>query len=112
MPQQDADASEVNEALEVLGVSLPAGDEPAEVVEPREESFDLPTADIATQLATILGSVFPVRSIGRDHLDLALFPEAAIQAVTVVRFVTNQPIGGDREKPGVDRLVHERDFSW
>ena len=89
MPQQDADASKVDEALEVLGISLPAGDESAEVVEPSKESFDLPTTDIATQRATILGSLLPVRSIGRDHLDATLFPEAAIQTVTVVRLVTD-----------------------
>jgi hypothetical protein len=36
MPQQDADASELEEAEEVLGVSLVAGDEAAEVLEPGE----------------------------------------------------------------------------
>ena len=31
--------------------------ETAEVVQPRKQSFDLPAAAIATQLATILGDV-------------------------------------------------------
>ncbi len=48
MPQQDAEASEVDEAEEVLGVPLPTRDEPAVVVEPREQSFDQPAALVAT----------------------------------------------------------------
>jgi hypothetical protein len=48
MPQQDAEASEVDEAEEVLRVPLPARDEPAVVLEPREQSLDQPAAPIAT----------------------------------------------------------------
>ena len=48
--QQDANASEVDKAEEVLGVVLPAGDEPTEaLVEPGEQAFDLPTPPVPTE---------------------------------------------------------------
>ena len=37
----------MDEAKEVLDVVFPAGDESAEVVQPREEAFDLPALAVA-----------------------------------------------------------------
>ena len=55
MPQQDADASEVKEAEEVLGMALIPGDQTAVVLEPSEEPFDLPAPAIPPQGTTVLG---------------------------------------------------------
>jgi hypothetical protein len=48
MPKQDADASELDEAEKVGGVSLPAIRDPAIVEQPREQTLDLPAASVAT----------------------------------------------------------------
>jgi hypothetical protein len=47
MPQQDADASEMEEAEEILGVPLVACDEAALVLELSEQALDLPAPAIA-----------------------------------------------------------------
>ena len=55
MPQQDADASEPEEAEEVPGVSLPADDEAPEAFKPAEQALDLPAALVEAARATVLG---------------------------------------------------------
>ena len=62
------DASELDEAEEVFDMELPSSDEPAEVVHPGEESFDLPALLVAAKLALVLrfASVAAVRG---DHLN-------------------------------------------
>ena len=102
----------MDETLEVLWMSFVPDDEPAVVVHPRKESLDLPAADIASQWATILCPLLPVRSIGRDHLDSALLPESLVQAVTVVGLVSNQSLGVLGQESVVQRVVDKRDFSW
>jgi hypothetical protein len=69
MPQQDADASELEEAEEVLGVALVAGDEAAEVLEPGEEALDLPALAIAAQGPAVLRLVLAGSEVRRDQLD-------------------------------------------
>ena len=49
------DAGELDESEEVFDVELPSGDEPAEVVHPGEEPFDLPSLLVASKLAPVLG---------------------------------------------------------
>ncbi len=49
MPEQDADASEVHEAEEVLGMALVAGHESPVVLKPREEPLDPPATSHATK---------------------------------------------------------------
>ena len=44
MLEQDAGTREVQHPEEVLDVIFPAGDEPAGIVEPGKEPFDLPAA--------------------------------------------------------------------
>lgn len=45
MPQQDAEAPKVHEALEVFGVPLVSRDDSSKVVEPSEQAFDLEDPD-------------------------------------------------------------------
>jgi hypothetical protein len=47
MPQQDADASELEEAEEVLGDAFPTGDQAAVVLQPGEQALDLPAPLVA-----------------------------------------------------------------
>lgn len=74
----------------VLGVVLPAHQEPAAPPEPREEPLHRPAAAVATQPAPVprLGPrpVLPVRG---DHLDAPL-PQLRVQRVAVVRLVPDR----------------------
>jgi len=83
------DASELDESEEVFDVELPTRDEPAEVVHPGEESFDLPAFLVAAELPPILrfASVAAVRG---DHLDAIFAFELLIELVRVVRLVPDQ----------------------
>ena len=56
MPKQDDDAREVQESLEILGMTLKAGGDAPEAQEPREEAFDLPPALVAAKRATVLAA--------------------------------------------------------
>jgi hypothetical protein len=70
MPQQDADASELDEAEEVLGVAVPAIRDAAIVEEPGEEALDLPAPDVATQCSAVLRLLPPALGTMRcDQLD-------------------------------------------
>jgi len=59
MPEQEFEASEVDEAEEVLDVVFPTGDEAAKVVQPGEEPFHLPAFPVAPQRPSILRLLFP-----------------------------------------------------
>ena len=78
MPQEDTDASEVDEAEEVLGVALIAGDQPAVVLEPGEQPFDLPAALVASQGSAVLSQVFDSRGVRCDQLDPPFSPQALV----------------------------------
>ncbi len=74
------DAGEVDEPEEVFDVELPSGDEPAEVVHPGKEPFDLPSFLVAAELAPVLG-LATVASVRGDHLDSVLLLEPLVELV-------------------------------
>jgi hypothetical protein len=78
MPEQDDRGRKVQESLEIAGVELVAGNESAEVEEPREEALDLPASAIAAKLATVLRRHIPSRSMGRDELETALLHQTFV----------------------------------
>ena len=83
------DACELDETEEVFVVELPSGDEPAEVVHPGEEPFDLPALLIAAKLAPVLGFA-SVATVGRDHLDAVFVLEPLVELVRIVGLVSDQ----------------------
>ena len=87
-PEQDAHAPELEEREEVLRVALVSGDQPAEVVEPGEQSLDLPATLVAAERTSILGRRSrPVPTMRRNEGDPSLLPEALRQGVAVVGLV-------------------------
>ena len=108
--QQDADASELDEAAEVLGVVLLSGDQAPEVLQPGEEPLDLPTPHVASQGSAVLGSPTPTRWLGSDHLDASFLQETLIEVIAVVGLVADQSLGSVFEEAVVERLLDERDF--
>ncbi len=86
------DAGELDESEEVFDVELPSCDEPAEVVHPGEEAFDLPSFLVAAELAPVLGFA-TVAAVRGDHLDAVFVFEFLVELVGVVCLVSDQSSG-------------------
>ena len=107
MPEEDSGAGQLQHAEKVLDVILPAGDQPAGVVEPGEEAFDLPAPARPTERAPILGRRATPAAMPGDHLDPVLLAQEAIEGVAVVAAVADQSIRECREEAGVEGGGHE-----
>lgn len=107
MPEEDSGAGQLQHAEKVLDVILPAGDEPAGVVQPGEEAFDLPATTGATQRASILSRGATAAAMPGDHLDVVLFAQDLIEDVAVVAAIADQSVGEFREEAGVEGGGHE-----
>src|SRR5215510_14440691 len=69
-PEEDYQASELNEAEEVLWVILPSDEYPTLPLNPCEEALDHPPPCVSPQPASILCSgLVAIGSVRRDHLD-------------------------------------------
>ena len=90
-------------------MTLVARHQAAEVLQPREQAFDLPAPAVAAELTAVLGGDAAVSPIGRDQLDAAL-RQPAIQRVAVIRPVADQPVRERPEEPVRERRFNERDF--
>src|SRR2546422_806434 len=95
---------------EVVGVPLPTNDEPAIVMEPGEEPFDLPPASPAAERTAILRLDFAGAAVSRDQFDAEGLKQVPVERIAVVATVADQPLWERREKAVVDRGVHEADF--
>jgi len=111
MPQQDAEASELNEAEEVDRVPFPTIGEAPVVEQPCEQAFDLPALHVVAQRPPVLRpGPGATRAMRRDQLDPAFFPEPKVERIAVVSSVSNKTIGCVLEKTGIERGLDERDF--
>jgi len=101
MPEQDSRACELNHAEEVVDVIFPPGDEASGVMQPGEETFDLPAPLRAPQGPPILraSAVLPM---GGDHLDAVPRAEHPVERVAVVPAIPDQPRRELSEEAGVE----------
>ena len=91
-------------------MTLPARDDTAEVVQPREEAFDLPPAAFATERPAILRFRVAMGAVGRDQFNVVGLREMLVQAIAVVGAIPDQA-GGERfDEAGRERGVDEPDF--
>ena len=88
-------------------MALVAGHQTAEVLKPREEPLDLPSATVAPELASVLLVMAPRAAVGRDELDAA-FGELGIELVAVVALVADQSGDLAPEEAGCERGIDER----
>ncbi len=111
MPEEDADASEVDKPEEVPGVALPTIREPPLVEQPSEQALELPSPDIASQGSAVLSGVpLAIRTVGSDQFDSSLLAKPLVERITVISSVSKKAIGCVLEKAVVDRLFDERGF--
>src|SRR5438876_6971410 len=85
------------------------GDQPAEVLEPSEQAFDLPAAAVAPQRAAILRLHFAVAALPCDQLD-AFFVKVRPERVAIVGLVADEPLRRFLEETGFERGVDKPDF--
>ena len=93
MSEQDEKAGKLCEAEEVLNIVFPSSDESSEVVHPCKEPFDFPASSVAAQLPSVLGLLFAVAAVGRDHFDAVRLGHLLIQSGRVVGFIADQSLG-------------------
>ena len=110
MPEQDDDTAELDEAEEVRRMVFPARDEAAKVLQPREQTLDLPPTAGAAERAAVLGHLATVRAVGRDQLDAALRVQPLVQRIAVIRPIPDQARGRRGGHDGVEGRLDKRDF--
>lgn len=106
MSEQHEQTGQLHEAEEVFDVVLPSGDQPAVVLHPGKEPFNLPPAPVAAQRSAVLRLLPPVGSVGRDHFDL-VFLHLLVQRVRVVGLVANQSFGQFVEEASGQNSFHK-----
>ena len=74
-------------------------------LQPSKQSLDGPPSPVAAQGPSVLGRLFPVATVGRDHLNPVLLLHLAIQSIAVVSLVPDQS-----HRQFIEEAVAERFF--
>lgn len=82
-------------------------DKTAEVVEPREDSLDLPAATVATELSTVLRFGETIAAIRRNQVNAAVLKKTSVQSIAVIRFVADKPLGKILRPRGIEGLFDQ-----
>src|SRR5687768_4828442 len=103
----------MKEAEIIFGVIFPTDHQAAIVVEPGEEAFDFPALAVAAQAAAVLSSsvLSTPLAVRSDHLSAVFGEHLLIEAVTVVGFVADQPLGRISHKAMIHRFGRQLYFS-
>ncbi len=92
---------------------FPAHHGAPKIMEPREQALDLPAAAITAQGASVLSDRFAaVPPVRRDQFYAQSFPQALIQRITIVGFVTDQSRRSFSEESLLERGLDEDGFIW
>ena len=110
MSEEHEKASELYEAEEVFDVVFPSRDESAVVLHPCEDSLDLPSAPVTPQRSAILGLLFAVGSVRRDHLDTVFRGQRLIERVRIIGLVADQSFGHLVEEASGQNSFHKLAF--
>ena len=68
MPPQEYATAEMEHSEKVLSISFVADYQPAEVLQPRKQPFNLPAMAVPSQASQILSPVFSIAAMWRDQL--------------------------------------------
>src|SRR5206468_1602201 len=102
LPQQDHDATELDETQKIRNFVFMTGDQSAEVLKPSEQALDFPAAAIAPQRTAVLGLHSAITSLTGDQLD-AVFGKIRPERVAVEGFVADESLRRLLEKAGSER---------
>jgi len=108
MPQEDDGTSELNHPEEILWVVFPANHDTTKVMQPRKQSFDFPTAAIATQAPAILCCRCDAHKfVRRDELHAVALLEALVQGIAVVSTIADHSLGRFGKELSIQRGFDE-----
>ena len=94
MPQEDDEAAELDHGKEILWVVFPADNGATKIVQPSKQSFDFPTAAVATQATTVLRCGRDAhRFVRRGDLHTVAVLDALVQPIAVIRAVADHSVG-------------------
>ena len=94
MPEEDCGTGKMEKSKKVLWMKFISDDEAAEVLQPSEKPFDLPSAFVTTKFAAILLRTlsFSPSAVGGDDFCAELFGKSPIQRVAVIGLVADQSL--------------------
>jgi hypothetical protein len=102
----------MNEAGITISATVPTGQHALELVEPGEQAFDLPSALVSAQCATVLrDGAFAIGLVGSNQLD-ALGSKSLIEWVTVVGAIPNKAFGSSHGDNFIEGSLDKGDFMW
>ena len=110
--KQDEDAAKPQKPEEVLGLVLPARYETAEVLQPRKQPFDQPTALCAAKLSPVLPAptrafTAPLRS---NEFDSSLFSKLNFMFPAVPSSISDEVLRQFINKCCIESLVRQDDI--
>jgi hypothetical protein len=93
-------------------MTLVTNNQSAKVLQSGEEAFDLPAAFVPAQRSAILGlGLLTIPPVRRYHLD-ALLLEPLVKRITVIGFVSDEPLGSSLNKRCSESRLNKGDFMW
>ena len=85
--------------------------EPAVVVEPREQSFDFPAPSVSSQRPAVLGcGSLAAPSVRTDHLDPTFAPQPIVERIAVVGSIADEAFGIVGKETSVECVFDESDL--
>jgi hypothetical protein len=106
----DHEAGKLYESVKEIGVILVAGDNPAEVLEPADRSFDLPASAISPELASVLsGRLLAILPVRADQFD-ATARQPRSEVVIVGGQVVEEPARLLRQESTLQERFDQRLF--
>src|SRR2546427_1756773 len=88
-----------------------SNNQPSEVVQPCEQTFDFPASFVSAQHSSILGpGLLPVAPMRSNQFGLECFEKPLIQRIAGIRAISDQPLWLLVNETRFERLLYERDF--
>lgn len=102
---EDGEATELDKAKEVCRVILMTRKDSTKVLQPSEQSLDLPTLPVSAQCPAVLGNGSYTVGLMRGNNGDSLLCHLGIELVAVVGLVPDQSLRGIGEKPALDSTL-------
>jgi hypothetical protein len=105
--KQDAGHRQLDHAKKVIGAIFVPDYQSSEVLNPRKEPFDLPTASISTQGTAILCFASSIAAMWSDQFHSPR-TEFSIKPIRIVGVVSDKVLGGVQHDHLCQRLIDQR----
>jgi hypothetical protein len=84
----------------------------AKIMQPSEESLNLPFSLVAAELAPVLGlGLAPIATVRSNHVDAHPL-QLGVKWVRIISFVSHEPLWSASNMGCLESVVHKGDFMW